>query len=137
MNLFEKVNQDIKEAMKAKSAERLSALRMLKAEYIKNQTSVKPQDELSITIAHAKKLEDSLELYPEKTPPHDKILQELEIIKAYLPQPLEENEVIKMIEEIKSRGAKDMGSIMKELQPNIKGRFNGKRASELVRGSLS
>jgi uncharacterized protein YqeY len=136
MTMMEQVNNDIKEAMKAKQQERLDALRMLKAEFIKNNTAAKPTDELTITVAHAKRLQDSLELYEAGTPAHDKILRELEVVKAYLPKAMEEVEVVGIIKDIKARGAKDMGAIMKELQPQIKGRFDGKRASELVKENL-
>jgi uncharacterized protein YqeY len=136
MSLMERVNNDIKEAMKAKQQERLDALRMLKAEYIKNNTAPKPTDELSVTVAHAKRIQDSLEMYEAGTPAHDKIVKELEVIKAYLPKQMEESEVVALINDIKFRGAKDMGSIMKELQSQIKGRFDGKRASELVKAAL-
>ena len=136
MTLMEQVNNDIKEAMKAKQQERLDALRMLKAEYIKNNTAAKPTDELSVTVAHAKRLSDSLEMYQAGTEAHDKILKEMEVLKAYLPQALSEAEVVALINDIKAKGAKDMGAIMKELQPQIKGRFDGKRASELVKASV-
>jgi uncharacterized protein YqeY len=136
MTMMEQVNNDIKEAMKAKQQERLDALRMLKAEFIKNNTAAKPTDELTITVAHAKRLQDSLELYEAGTPAHDKIIRELEVVKAYLPTAMEESEVVGIIKDIKARGAKDMGAIMKELQPQIKGRFDGKRASELVKENL-
>lgn len=134
--MMDQVNNDIKEAMKAKQQERLDALRMLKAEYIKNNTAAKPTDELSITVAHAKRLSDSLEMYQAGTPAHDKILKELEVIKAYLPKAMEESEVVALINQIKAGGAKDMGAIMKELQPQIKGKFDGKRASELVKAAV-
>ena len=136
MSMMDKVNADIKEAMKAKQQERLDALRMLKAEYIKNNTAVKPTDELSVTVSHAKKLLDSLEIYQKGTPAYEKIESEYAIIKDYLPKEMSEAEVVALIGEIKANGAKDMGSIMKELQPQIKGRFDGKRASELVKGAL-
>lgn len=136
MSMMDKVNADIKEAMKAKQQERLDALRMLKAEYIKNNTAVKPTDELSVTVSHAKKLQDSLELYQKGTPAYEKIENEYAIIKEYLPKEMSEAEVVALIGEIKAAGAKDMGSIMKELQPQIKGRFDGKRASELVKSSI-
>jgi uncharacterized protein YqeY len=136
MTLMEQVNNDIKEAMKAKQQFRLDALRMLKAEFIKNNTSVKPIDELSVTIAHNKRLQDSLEMYQAGTEAHDKILQEMEVLKTYLPSQMTEAEVVALISDIKTRGAKDMGAIMKELQPQIKGRFDGKRASELVKASV-
>lgn len=134
--MMDQVNNDIKEAMKSKQQERLDALRMLKAEYIKNNTAAKPTDELTVTVAHAKRLQDSLELYQAGTPAHDKILKELSVIKEYLPAEMSEAEVVKLIQDIKARGAKDMGSIMKELQPQIKGRFDGKKASDLVKANI-
>jgi uncharacterized protein YqeY len=134
--MMDKVNNDIKEAMKAKQQERLDALRMLKAEYIKNNTAAKPTDELSITVAHAKRLQDSLEMYQAGTEAHDKILKESAVIKEYLPSEMTETEVVNLIRDIKAKGAKDMGSIMKELQPQIKGRFDGKKASDLVKANI-
>jgi uncharacterized protein YqeY len=136
MTMMEQVNNDIKEAMKAKQQERLDALRMLKAEFIKNNTATKPTDELTVTIAHAKRLQDSLELYQAGTTAYDKIIKELEVVKTYLPKAMEEEEVVAIINDIKARGAKDMGAVMKELQPQIKGRFDGKRASDLVKANL-
>ncbi len=134
--MMDRVNNDIKEAMKAKQQERLDALRMLKAEYIKNNTAAKPTDELSVTVAHNKRLADSLEMYAAGTEAHTKILKEMEILKDYLPQAMSEAEVVAIINDIKAKGAKDMGAIMKELQPQIKGRFDGKRASELVKAAV-
>jgi uncharacterized protein YqeY len=134
--MMDKVNNDIKEAMKAKQQERLDALRMLKAEFIKNNTAAKPTDELTITVAHAKRLQDSLEMYQSGSEAYNKIVKELAVIKEYLPSEMGEAEVIKIIQDIKAKGAKDMGSIMKELQPQIKGRFDGKKASDLVKANL-
>lgn len=136
MSLMEKVNGDIKEAMKAKQQFRLDSLRMLKAEFIKNNTAVKPTDEMSITISHAKRLADSLELYEVGSEAHKKIKDEMAIIQEYMPKAMEEAEVVSLIASIKANGAKDMGAIMKELQPQIKGRFDGKRASDLVKAAL-
>jgi uncharacterized protein YqeY len=136
MTLMEQVNNDIKEAMKAKEQFRLDALRMLKAEYIKNNTAAKPTDELSVTIAHAKRLQDSLEMYQSGTEAYDKIVKEMDVLKTYLPQAMTEADVVALISDIKAKGAKDMGAIMKELQPQIKGRFDGKRASDLVKAAV-
>ncbi len=137
MNLQEQVNNDIKEAMKAKQQEKLDALRMLKAQFIQNNTSVKPVDDLSVVVSHAKKLQDSLELYQAGTETYDKLVREVDHVKVYLPKQLEEAEVVAIINDIKSKGAKDMGAIMKDLQPQIKGKFDGKRASELVKAALA
>ena len=136
MTLQEQVNKDIIESMKAKQQERLDALRMLKAQYIQNNTSAKPTDDLTVTISHAKKLLGALPLYTAGTEAYDKIVREYDFIKVYLPQQLEESEVVAMINAIKASGAKDMGAIMKDLQPQIKGKFDGKKASDLVKAAL-
>jgi uncharacterized protein YqeY len=136
MNLQEQINNDMKEAMKAKDAPRLSALRMLKAAFIQNNTSTKPTDDLSVVVSHVKKLQDSLAMFPAGSDMLKATQAEIDALKGYLPQALNEAEVQSMINEIKSKGAKDMGSIMKELQPQIKGRFDGKKASEMVKASV-
>jgi len=136
MSLMDKVNGDIKAAMIGKMQDRLDALRMLKAEYIKNNTAAKPTDELSVTVSHAKRILDSLEMYQAGTPAYEKIQKEYDVIKEYLPQALTDAEVGAMITAIKAGGAKDMGAIMKELQPQIKGRFDGKKASDMVKAAV-
>lgn len=135
--MMDQVNNDIKDAMRAKDAMKLEALRMLKAEFIKNNTAAKPTDELSITVSYAKRLSDSLEMYKSGTEAHDKLLKEIDIIKVYLPKAMTEAEVVSLINDFKAKGAKDMGSLMKELQPQIKGKFDGKRASELVKAAFA
>lgn len=136
MSLMDQVNNDIKDAMRAKQQDRLDALRMLKAEFIKNNTAAKPTDELTVTVGHIKRIKDSLEMYQAGTEAHDKILKELDVVNVYLPKGMDESEVLNLINDIKAKGAKDMGAIMKELQPLIKGRFDGKRASELVKAAV-
>ena len=136
MNLQERINNDMKEAMKAKDSVRLSALRMLKAAFIQNNTAVKPTDELSVVISHVKKLQDSLQMFPTGSDGFVQTLKEIEALRPYLPQEMSEAEVKTLIDQIKSAGAKDMGSIMKELQPQIKGRFDGKKASDMVKAAL-
>jgi uncharacterized protein YqeY len=136
MNLQEQINNDIKNAMKSKETLKLEVLRFIKSLFILNNTSNKPTDDLSVVVGHMKKLQDSLTMYAEGTEHHTKLLNEIAVVKQYLPQELTETEVIKIIADIKSKGAKDMGAIMKELQPQIKGRFDGKKASDLVKAAL-
>ncbi len=137
MTLQERVANDIKEAMKAKDAAKLQALRMLKAAFIHNNTAAKPTDDLSVAVAHVKKLQDSLEMFPAGSAQRAETEAEINALKGYLPAALSEAEVVALINSIKAAGAKDMGALMKELQPQIKGRFDGKRASELVKAALA
>lgn len=127
----------MKEAMKAKDTVRLSAIRMLKAAFIQNNTAVKPTDDLSVVISHVKKLQDSLQMFPTGSDALVQTLKEIDALRPYLPQEMSEAEVKALIDQIKAAGAKDMGAIMKELQPQIKGRFDGKKASDMVKAALA
>jgi uncharacterized protein YqeY len=137
MTLQEQVAKDIVTAMKTKEKVRLEALRFLKSLFIQNNTAVKPVDDLSIVVGHVKKLQDSKEMYPQNSEQYTNLESEIKIIQEYLPQALTEVEVVNIINDLKAKGAKAMGDIMKDLQPQIKGRFDGKRASELVKAALS
>lgn len=135
--LLDQINADIKEAMKAKEKERLQALRYLKSMLMENSTSQKPVPEMDVVIKHDKKLKDSLQNFPEEHPMHQQTLLEIKVMEKFLPQPLSEEEVQNLINNIKSKlDSPNMGAIMKELQPQIKGRFDGKKASQMVKDSL-
>lgn len=136
--MLDTINQDIKTAMKEKNKDKLQALRYLKAMMIENSVSKAPIPEIDVLVSHHKKLKDSLKNFPDGH--HIKLQTEAELafLEPYLPAPLSEQEVIIMINNIKATSeATNMGGIMKELQPMIKGRFDGKKASELVKASVS
>tara|TARA_Y100000296_G_C4995674_1_gene167620 strand:+ start:92 stop:514 length:423 start_codon:yes stop_codon:yes gene_type:complete len=136
--LSEQINDDIKTAMKSKDKDALQALRYVKSMLMENATSKKPIAELDVVIKHHKKLKDSLENFPADHPMHQQTLKEIDIIGKYLPQQLSEEEVKKIIEDIKAGlDTPNMGAIMKELQPQIKGRFDGKKASQMVKEALA
>ncbi len=137
-DLKDRVSEEIKAAMKAKNKIRLNALRYLKKLFIENDTSTNPRAELDIVVSHAKKIKDSLSQYPEGNPIRSDIEAEIKVLEEYLPKPLTEDAVQILIDEIKSKlDSPNMGAIMKELQPKIKGRFDGKRASDLVKAALN
>jgi len=136
--MLDQINSDIKEAMKAKEKEKLTALRYVKSMIMENNTSKKPASEIDVVIKHHKKLKDSLENFPAGHPMIEQTLKEIDIIAVYLPKQISEPEVIALIESIKSGlESVNMGALMKELQPQIKGKFDGKRASVLVKEALS
>ena len=135
--MLEQISNDIKEAMRAKDKERLDALRMLKSKLLENKTAKAPIPEPDVAISYCKKLKDSLSMFPEGSDQQTKVHSELKHLEPYLPQQLAEDEVKAMIQRIiQDQGSATLGSIMKELSPQIKGKFDGRRASELVRGSL-
>lgn len=62
--------------------------------------------------------------------------REAEILQRYLPEPLSDEDVRAMVAEIVDGGATAMGAVMGRLMPEIRGRFDGKRANEIVREVL-
>ena len=135
--MFDRINEDIKTAMKAREKDRLEALRYLKAMLLENKVSKAPKPELDVIIAHVKKLADSISVYPEGSPQQEKIRIEITFLKPYMPEALDEEGVANLIKEIISgMDNPNMGMVMKELSPQIKGRFDGKKASQMVIAAL-
>lgn len=136
-SLIDQTSQGIIKAMKAQNKTELNALRYLKKLLIENNTSKKPIDEMDVLIGYAKKLKDSIELYPEGSQQRIDLKAEIAVFDRFLPSQLTEAEVLGFINDIKSKlEAPNMGVIMKELNPLIKGRFDGKLASDMVKNSL-
>ena len=136
--MLEKVNEDIKNAMKARDKSKLDALRMLKSSFIENNTAKKPRELADVAIAHVKKLRDSLDSYPEGSDECEKIKSEIDCLSDYVPQPLAKDDVIILVNKILSENENaNFGIVMKALSPQIKGRYDGKEASQLVRELLS
>jgi uncharacterized protein YqeY len=135
--MFEKITEDIKQAMLRKDKDSLDALRYLKSMLIENKTSKAPIAEIDVAIKYVKKLKESLESFPEGNAVRLKTEKEIEILKVYMPKELSEVEVKEFINAIISAtpGA-NAGMIMKELTPKIKGQFDGKKANELVKAAL-
>lgn len=130
------VETSIKESMKSRDKVRLSAMRYLKAQLLENKVSKSPKDEMDIVIGLHKKMVGSLDNFPEGNELRIKTEEEIKIYEEFLPSQLSEDEVKSMISEIVKTSGSNMGAIMKELQPMIKGRFDGKKASILVRSVL-
>ncbi|MDA9793072.1 GatB/YqeY domain-containing protein [Bacteriovoracaceae bacterium] len=135
--MLEKLAGLIKEAMKARDKERLNALRYLKSMLMENNTSTKPVAEQDVIIRHYKKLNDSLAMYKDSPDKVSDIETEMKVISEFMPTQLDEAAVVAIILEIKaSLDSPNMGMIMKELSPKIKGQFDGKKASQLVKENI-
>lgn len=133
----DRVSKEIITAMKAKDKPRLNVLRYLKKLFIENDTSKKPIDEMEIVISYAKKVKDSISLYPEGSEQRAEIEAEVVILSEFLPEQLDEAKVLEIVNSIvASLENPNMGAVMKELSPQIKGKFDGKRASQLVVAAL-
>jgi uncharacterized protein YqeY len=147
MALKERLDQDMKAAMREKAQLRLDTIRMLKSAIKYREIELmKPLDDAGIegvVSTEIKRRRDSVEQYRagNRQDLADKEAAEIVILQAYLPQQLTEAEVRAKVEEavkkVGAQGPKDMGAVMKALLPEVQGRAEGKLVSELVKARLS
>ncbi|MFH1457124.1 MAG: GatB/YqeY domain-containing protein [Patescibacteria group bacterium] len=141
-----KINLDIKQAMKNKEADKLSVLRMLMSalnnEAIakkKKEEGLSEDEELQVLKREVKKRKDSVEQYENggRSELAEKEKQELEIIQAYLPEEMSEEEVKKIIEEVVSGigevAPSQFGQIMSQAMAKVKGKADGNLVSKIVK----
>lgn len=145
--MVEKLNKDMIEAMKNKDKEKLSVIRAVKASMDKERIDKKREinDDLLLDVVNreVKMRKESIEEF--KKGNREDLIEateaELEILKAYLPEQLDIEEVKKIIDEIfdevKPTSQKDMGSIMKEATAKLKGKTDMKEVSNIIRTKLS
>lgn len=148
MSLLERLNDDIKQAMKSKDKEKLTVIRMLKAslqnEAIKAGSEGLTEDqELAVLSREVKQRKDSLHEF-EKAGRADlvsKIQTELTYVNSYMPEQLSDEEleaiVQETIAEVNASSKADIGKVMGALMPKIKGRADGGLVNKLVQQKLS
>lgn len=146
MSLFKQIEKHMIEALKAGEKDRLTVLRGLKSDLkyrqIDKGKELTEQEVLEVLSGCAKKRRDSIEQF--KAGGRDDLVQkeqlELEIIAAYLPQQMGEDEVRKIVAEaITETGADSpakLGLIMQAVMPKVKGRADGKLVNRLARELL-
>ena len=145
--MFEKIKSDMVKAMKEKDKFRLSVIRMIKGSIDKERIDKKIEitDEVVIDVL-AKELktreESKLEFSKAgRTDLVESIDKEISIIKEYLPEPLKEEEIDKIIDnamnEVGASTIKDMGKVMKIITPQVKGRCDMKEVSNKIKAKLS
>lgn len=153
MNLKEKIQKDFIGAFKGKDAPRLSLLKMLQAE-IHNaeiakrtktgkESSLDDEEIIDVVSREIKKRKDAVELYEKGNRKElaEKEKAEIEILSAYLPEQISEEEIINLVKKaIGQSGAtsvKEMGRVMAILMPQIKGRADNFLVSSIVKEMLS
>lgn len=145
--LVEKLKKDMVDAMKAKDKEKLTVIRMVKAALDKERIDKKVEvnDDLLIDVVNkqVKMRNDSIEEF-KKANRDDLVKQteeELTILKDYLPEQLSEEEVNTIIDDVikqvNASSIKDMGNVMKEVTPKVKGRADMKHVSEIIKSKLN
>ena len=150
MKLQERVDSDLKDAMRAKGATKLGVLRMLKsalkyAEIEKSGTEADLSETEAVQVIRkqVKQRQDSIESF-EKGGRADlaaKEKEELSILNAYLPQAMSSDELSKLVREsiaeIGATSKAQMGAVMKAAQAKVAGRADGKTLSQEVLRQLS
>jgi len=148
MTLHDRITHDIAEAMKARAAERLSALRMAKAALV-NASIAKGRDleegeAQQVLASLLKQRRDSIDQFRAagRTDLVDKETAELGVLEAYAPPPVSaadlEQAVSAAIAETGATSPRDMGRVMKAVMAALSGRtVDGKAVSELVKKKLT
>ena len=146
--MINQVNEDLKNAMKEKDAFKLSVIRMLKSalqlEGIAKKGELTDADCISVIKKQVKLRKDSIVEYEKygKTEQVADLNKEVEILSAYLPEELSEEDLNKVIAEvfaeINPTGMKDMGKVMSALNTSLTGKnADMSLASQLVKNKLS
>jgi uncharacterized protein YqeY len=148
MSLLERLNNDMKQAMKNKEKDKLSVIRMVKAslqnEAIKLGTKeLSENDELTVLSREVKQRKDSLHEFDKagREDLVDKLRTELTYVELYLPKQLSEEELTEIVKEtiseIGATSKADMGKVMAALMPKVKGKADGSLVNKLVQQHLS
>ncbi len=143
MSLQERVSQELKTAMLAKDADRLSTLRLLKSALgyaqIEHKTEqLSDADVLGLVQKEIKKRRDAIEQYEKGGRPElaAKEKKEIPVLETFLPQPLSSAELEQLvkaaIQELGAATKKEMGPVIKAVQARAAGRADGKSISAVV-----
>ena len=141
--LKERIRADLNEARKAREKLRTLVLSMtlsdLRNREIELGKEADDAEALSVLTKAVKRRKEAACLMRDagRMELADKETSEAEILGAYLPEGLSEEEVREMVREVLAGGASEMGPVMGQLMPRLKGRFDGKEANRIVREELA
>jgi uncharacterized protein YqeY len=147
MSLKGRIQEDVKSAMRAHERERLAALRLvtaaIKQKEVDERTELGDEQVLAVLDKMVKQRRESLEQYNQagRDDLAAKEQFELDLIQAYLPEPLPEDELDDLIRstiaELGASSMRDMGAVMSALRGQVQGRADMKAVSQAVRTRLA
>ena len=150
MKLEERVDADLKDAMRARDATKLGVLRMLKSamkyaaiEKSGAEAEISEAEAVQVIRKQVKQRQDSIESFEKGGRPElaAKEKEELSVLNGYLPQQMATEELTKIVRdtiaELNATSKAQMGAVMKALQAKISGRVDGKTLSQEVQKQLS
>ena len=143
MPLLDRIQQELKSAMLARDADRLSTLRLLKsaigyAQIERKNENLPDAEIVSIIQKEVKKRRDAAEQFRSGGRPElaEKELKEITVLETFLPQPFSSQELEELvratIQELGAASKKEMGPVIKAVQAQAAGRADGKAISSLV-----
>ncbi len=147
LTLLDKLNEDMKQAMRNKEKDKLTVIRMLKAalqnEAINQGGELSSDDEITVLAREMKQRRDSLSEF-EKAGREDlaeKVRAEIAIVEDYSPKQLSADELEQIvkttIEEVGATTKADFGKVMGAIMPKVKGRADGNAVNQFVKQYLS
>lgn len=147
MSLKDILLQDLKESMKEKDTVRKNTVHLVRSGVlqIEKDKKIELDDEgvLDVIIKEVKKRRDSLPDYEKSGRKDliDELNREIAILMTYLPEQLSDEDVEKIVKEtIEKVGAtsmKDMGKVMSEISPKLKGRADNRKISQIIKSILN
>lgn len=147
MSLFNQINEDIKISMKNKDAFKLSVIRMVKGamqlEVINKKRDLNDDEVIAIIAKQIKMRKDSIEEFKKASRDDlvEKTQKEVDILVTYMPEQLNEEEINNVIDEVfeivKPTSMKDLGMIMKEISPKVKGKADMSEVNRLIKEKLN
>jgi uncharacterized protein YqeY len=147
MSLIERLEQEVKDAMLARAADRRDALRLilasLRSAEKELQRPLSDDEELQVLQRERKKRAEAAEAFRSADRPEqaDKEEGELAILQEFMPEPLSEDDLEQIVDDaIAENGAtslRDMGRVMADVMPQVAGRADGSAVSQLVREKLA
>lgn len=150
-SLKDRLLDDMKDAMKNKKNDPVAALRLnvirmaratIKNEEINKRKELNDQEVIEVLAREVKQRKEALEEYRRLGQEREvqKLEDELKILQDYLPEQLSEEELVRLvrevIEEVGARKPGDLGKVMKEIMPRVRGRADGKTVNRIVREEL-
>jgi len=141
MDIKEQIVEALKAAVKARQKERTSVLRMILAQIRNAEAASDKPDYVTAVGAYAKRLRKSLSEYERlgQTEKATDLKKEIAIVEEFLPRPLSEEEIEKIVEEVIAANnftRKDFGRTMKAVMERCKGAAEGKAVSRIVKEKL-
>jgi uncharacterized protein len=147
VSLIEEIDGELKDAMRARDAERRDTLRLilnaLKSSQKELQRPLSEEEELQVMQRERKRRIEAAEAFRNggREEQAEAEERELEVLEEFMPEPLSEDEVEEIVDdviaEVGATSMADLGRVMADVMPQIAGRADGSQVSQIVREKLA